>query len=227
MGTPVYEPTIFGRIVDADDVEQWCLQELRIWAGTYLAEKERQKGLEAGYLQRPRSWQIAPSFDNWPEDQVPGIIVQSVGLAEAPLKDGRGSYRARWEIGLGCVVSARTQEETHRMAGLYVAAFRALLIQRPSLGGRAAGVVWQDEDYTQLLYDDLRTLGAGMALFTVEVEDVTSWGMGPNTPDVPNDPDTDPWPAYPIVLTHEEQVEHYPPPEELPTQRGGADAPRS
>jgi len=215
MSTP--SPSIFGPIVDGDDVEQWCLETLATWSSTYLAEKERQKGLQAGQLQRIRSWVTTASFDKWPEDQLPAGLLVSVGLSELPLKDGSGSYRARWQMGLGIVVSARTELETHRLARLYIAAHRALLIQRPSLGGRAAGVVWQDEDYTQLPFDDERSLGAGLANFTVEVEDVTSWGMGPNTPDLPLSPDdTLPWPPDQTVKTHSETVEHYPPPDPLP-----------
>ncbi len=226
---PGYE-TVFARILTGDDVERWVIDTLWTWSGTYLAEVERQHNLAAGALQRPRAWLVAPSWDKWPEDQVPAVVVQSVGLAEPASREGRGAYRARWQVGVGCIVSARTQAETHRMAQLYVAAHRALLIQRPSLGGRAEGVVWQDEDYTQLVYDDLRSLGMGAATFSVEVADVTSWGVGPTSPSEPLDPDTAPWPLWPTVQTHEETVEHTPPPEPLPRpddQEGGADASRS
>lgn len=216
MATQASEPSIFGRIVDGDDVEQWCLDTLRTWSSTYLAEKERQKGLHAGKLQRIRSWVTTASFDKWPEDQLPCGLLISVGLSELPLKDGSGIYRARFQMGLGIILSARNDLDTHRWARLYIAAHRALLIQRPSLGGQAAGVVWQDEDYTQLPFDDERSLGAGMANFTVEVADVTSANAGPTRPDKPLTPDTDPWPFWPRVVTHEEVVENYPPPEPLP-----------
>jgi hypothetical protein len=214
-----YDPatSIFGQIVTGQDVEQWCLEELSTWSSTYLAEVERQAGLPAGSLARVKSWVVAASFDQWPEDQLPRGLLVSVGLSELPLRSGDGSYNARWQMGLGVVVSSRTEAETHRLAMLYVAAHRTLLIQRPSLGGRALGVVWQDENYDQLPFDDVRSLGAGMANFTVEVENVATWGLGPNTPDVPISPDdTVPWPPYQEVQTHTETVEHYPPPEPLP-----------
>src|SRR5215831_6323641 len=219
MSTLAYDPatSIFGRIVTGSDVEAWCLGELTVWSSTYLAEVERQAGLSGHDLPRVRSWQTATSFDKWPEDQLPCGLLVSVGLSELPLMDGAGSYRARWQMGLGIIVSARTEAETHRLAQLYVAAHRALIVQRPGLGGNAIGVVWQDENYDQLPFDDERSLGAGMANFTVEVEDVTTWGMGPNAPDVPLSPDdTLPWPPYQTVKTHQETVEHYPPPDPLP-----------
>jgi len=210
------EPSIFGPIVTGADVEQWCLEELRLWSCTYLSEMERQTGLPAGSLPDVRAWVTTPSFDKWPEDQLPAVLLISVGLAEPPLRDGSGSYRARWQIGLGCIVSARTQAEAHKLAMLYVAAHRALLLQRPGLSGHAAGVVWQDEDYSQLVYDDIRTLAGGQATFTVEVEEVTTWGMGPLDTDQPLDPCHDPWPPLTTVQTHQETVEHYPPPDPLP-----------
>jgi len=213
MATP---ESLFGRIVDGSDVEQWCLDTLKAWSSTYLAERERQKGLQAGTLQRVRAWVVTPTFDKWPEDQLPACLLISTGLAEPPMKSGDGVYRARFQMGLGCIVSARTELETHRLAQLYISAHRALLIQRPSLGGNAIGIVWQEENYDSLTYDDQRSLGAGQAIFTVEVDDVVSTGRGPNRPDIPLSPDTDPWPSDPVVQTHDEAVENYPPPATLP-----------
>ena len=213
------EDTLFGPIVTGWDVEQWCMETIREWADTYLCEVERQAGLQEASLQRIRGWVTAPSFDKWPEDQLPAVMLVSVGLSELPLKDGYGLYRARWQMGLGCIVSARTQTESHRMAMLYIAALRTLLIQRPSLGDRAAGIVWQDEDYTQLAYDDIRTLAAGQAMFTVEVEGVSQAGAGPLSTDDPNDPACAPWPNDGLVLTHEEQVFNNPVSAPLPKGR--------
>jgi len=211
------EPSIFGQIVTGLDVEQWCMEELATWSSTYLAEVERQSGLSGHDLARVKSWVTGPSLDKWPEDQLPAGLLISVGLAERPSMSGDGSYNARWQMGLAIIVSARTEAETHRLAMLYIAAHRTLLLQRPSLGERTLGVDWQDENYDQLPYDDIRSLGAGMANFTVEVESVASWGMGPNTPDVPLSPDdTLPWPPYQTVKTHSETVEHYVPPDPLP-----------
>lgn len=212
----VVEPSIFGRIVTGGDVEERCIDVLKRWSGTYISEVERQNGIEAGTLARIRAWVTAPSFDKWPEDQVPAVLLISVGLAEAPRKGGDGRYRARWQMGLGCICSARTQAQAHAQAMLYVAAHRTLLIQRPSLDGWADGVVWQDEDYAQISYDDLRTLAAGQATFTVEVADVVTANAGPLTPDEPEDPDTLPWPPWQPVVTADVDVQNHQPPEPLP-----------
>jgi hypothetical protein len=198
--------SIFERIVTGEDVEQWCLETLKLWSGTYISEVERQHGIAAGTLQRMRAWLTGPSFDKWPEDQLPAVILQSVGTAERPLRDGEGRYRARWLMQLDCVCSARTQALTHSQSMLYAAAHRALLLQRPSLEGRAAGISWVGDDYTQLPYDDIRTIAAAQGTFEVEVEDVVTTLAGPTTPDRPLTPDTEPWPDRPTVQTVDEQV---------------------
>jgi len=198
---PPTQPSIFGRIVSGHDVEQWCMTTIRKWFGTYLAEKEQQDGLTRGELQRPRGYVIAPSLDKWPEDQLPAVVLVSVGLAERPLKDGGGRYRGRWDMGVACVCSARTQMESHANAQRYMAALRDLFLQKPSLGGMASGVDWQGEQYDQLDYDDLRSIDGGFGQFTVEVENIALAGGGPATPNEPLDPDTLPWPDWPVVQT--------------------------
>jgi len=194
-------PSIFGRIVTGDDVEQWCLETLRRWSSTYIAEVERQHGLEPGKVARIRAWVTGPSFDKWPEDQVPAVVLQSVGTAAQPLKDGQGRHRARFLMQLDCIAAARTQAETHTLSMLYAAAHRALLLQRPSLEGRAFGLRWLGDDYTQLPYDDVRSIAAAQGTFEVEVDDVVTSGAGPTTPDDPLVPDTDPWPGWPTAET--------------------------
>lgn len=200
--------TIFGRIVTGADVEDWTMDLMKRWFSTYLSEIERQHDVVAGTWQRPRAWVLAPSLDKWPEDQLPAVLLVSVGVEPRPPMRGDGRYRARFTMGAACVCSARTQEDSHRMSMMYVAALRALLIQRPSLDGHAAGVELLDENYDWLEYDDIRTLASGQAIFSVEVEDVTTARAGPTTADVPDD---DPWPDDPtadlveVLVTKEEE----------------------
>ena len=201
--------SIFGPIVTGDDVEQWCLELLKEWSSSYLAELERRHGLTAGELQRVRAFLVAPSFDKWPEDQLPAVVLVSSGLAEPPVKRGDGTYNARWMMGLGCVCSARTEAKTHALSMIHLAAHREILLQRPSLEGRAAGMVWLDDDYTQIPYDDVRSLGAAMMIFSVQVNGVAQLA-GPVTPGAPLSPDTDPWPPWPTAQTVDVVVEAEP-----------------
>jgi len=193
--------TIFGPIVSGWDVEQWALQLLHKWIGTYLAETERQHGVPAGTLARPRGWAIGPTFDKWPEDQIPGVLCHSPGTVERPWRDGSGLYTARWSLNVGVLCSARTQRLSHAHAQLYAAAVREVFLNRPSLEGHAAGTDWLGDVYDDLDYDDTRSLYAARNMLVVEVAGVgQSKSAGPVTPDDPLTPDgLEPWPPWPIA----------------------------
>lgn len=214
--TLVETETLFERIVTGYDVEQWVVALLKRWSSTYLSELERQHGYIAGTLARVRGWTLAPSFDNWPEDQIPGVLVVSPGLVPPPSKDGYGVYRARWRIDVGCICSARTEQQSHEHAQLFIAAHKSIIAQRPSLEGHASAADWLDENYDPLSFDDTRSLYAGYAGFSIEVDDVLTTGAGPITPDDPLVPDTDPWPLAPQVATHDVEVDNYGIDESLP-----------
>lgn len=204
----VETPTIFGRMLTAHDVEQWVLTFLRRWSGTYIAEAERQHGYTAGDLQRVRGWGVTPSFDKWPEDQLPAVLVVSPGLIPPPVRAGDGVWRATWRIEIGCICSARTREKSHELAALYVQAHTDAIVQHPSLEGHAAGVDWLDLTLNQLDFDDTRSLYAGTSVFAVEVDNVVTDFGGPATPNDPLEPETDPWPLWPTVETVDVDVEH-------------------
>jgi len=209
---------IFGRIVAGSDVEMWVAQLLAKWFGTYLAEVERQHGIPSCFYQRPLSYSMptAPTFDKWPEDQLPALVITSTGTPNQR-KDGHGTFRCRFLIGVYALCSARTARETHDMARLYCAAVRALLIQRPSLDGEASGTDWIDEDYTDLVFDDTRTLSVAAVHFGIDVDDVTTYGAGPR--DVqPNADECAPWNPLVKILTHEETVIAYTPAEPFTTK---------
>lgn len=201
---PPVEPSIFGRIITGWQVEQWCIDVLKRWESTYLSEVERQSGMVAGTLQRARSFVRTISFDKWPEDQLPAVMLVSTGLAEPPKKLGDGAYRKRWLVGVGVCDEASTQEAARRNMHMRATAMQALLVQRPSLDGQANGVVLLDDSYDNVPYDDGRTLSGGISLFAVDVENCLSANAGPLLPDVPAD---EPWQDWPVVTTHDELVE--------------------
>lgn len=199
--------TIFDRIVTGGDVERWLLQHLRTWSGTYLSEVERQHGVEAGTYQRVRQWTVAGAFEKWPEDQLPAIVLVSPGLAERPLKNGEGVYRARWSIGVSCICSAATMAAAHDMAMIFTAAHRTLLEQKPRLAEGVRAIDWLDERYDDLAFDDTRALYAGQVTTTIEVDSVLNASAGPLTPSEPIQPTTDPYPLWPQVQLVDVDVE--------------------
>lgn len=218
--TLVEQETIYGRGVSGGDLEQWVVDVLKRWSGTYLAEVERQHGLASCTYPRVRGWSLGVSFDTWPEDQVPGVLVICPGLVPPPVKGGDGIYRARWNVQIGCCCSARTQLESHTMAQHFVEAHRWIILQRPSLEGYALAVDWLDESYDPITYDDSRSLYAGYASFAIEVDDVATTRAGPITPSEPPADECAPWEPWPSVQTHDEDVENYPVDQPLPEQEG-------
>lgn len=214
--TVVADETIFGRIITGFDVEQWVLALLKKWSGTYISEVERQHGYPAGTLQRVRGWGVAPSFDKWPEDQIPGVLVVSPGLVPPPVKVGTGRYRARWRVDVGAICSASTPTKSHEQAQMLIAAHKAIVIQRPSLEVGAIAADWVDEQYDPLTFDDTRSLYAGYASLAVEIDDVVSTSHGPTTPDDPRVPETDPWPPWQRVDTVDVDVLSVPVEQPLP-----------
>jgi hypothetical protein len=191
--------TIFGRIVTGADVEDWVFACLQKWSCTYLAEVERQHGIQAGTLPQVRAWVPSFTFDKWPEDQVPAMFVLNTGLSEKPARGGDGAYYVRWQMHVGALTSAKTQAQAHKLAQLYLAAHRVLLLQQPSLGGLADGIDWLLEGDMPLNFDDTRTLAARVATFVVSVDRCCFNNAGPPTPSEPLDPCIDPWPPWTTV----------------------------
>jgi hypothetical protein len=179
-------PDLFGPIFVPSFLEQAVIDTLKLWLPTYLAEVELQLEREQGLIEPPRSYTTRRRFEKFPEDQIPTCVVVSPGLANEPHKEGDGSHRAEWALGVGVIVSAPDQESTNLVAKIYGAAIRACLLQKSSLGGVASGITWYDESYDDLPSDDTaRTLGAAALYFRVEVEDIVNSRVGPNVPTPP------------------------------------------
>jgi hypothetical protein len=132
------------------------------------------------------------TIDNWVEEQLPCMIVASIGLVgEAPAKRGGGArpiYTLPFGVGIGTVVSAATQTDTRDVAQDYCACVRHLILQYQKLGledGVVEEVIYVDERYNEMVdQDHNRTLLAGTVFFTVLINDK----MGPKPPAL-----EDPW----------------------------------
>jgi hypothetical protein len=207
--TPVRRPagSVYGPIVTGATVERAALTTLRTHAHRYIAETCRQEGRDP--LPDPRGYIVASTFDKWPEDQVPVVVVISPGWAARPRRAGGGRVLVPWTLAAGIVTTAKP-ERTRENAQLYVAAIRTLLAQQQSLGGLAEGVDCIDEDYLPpFAFSRTRTLLAVQATFVVTVPDAFTYGAGttswtPGHPDPPEPPDpTDP-PNWPTVKSRPE-----------------------
>ncbi len=186
---------VFGRMLSASEVEADIIGALERWLPTYVAEAERQEGLSRGAIEPIRSVTTEATLQRFPEDQLPCLIVVSPGLASRPEMAGeKGSYRARWAIGISVVVEARTRAETDRLAKIWAALVAGLMLQQPDMGKGCRGVTWEDQRYDEVPAGERRTLAAGQNEFTVEYDGAIFSRLGPS------EPDTDPV-SWPLVQT--------------------------
>lgn len=187
-----------GRVVTDDEIEDAVVAILRAALPTYLSHVEQGKGLAPGFWVRPKSWSVRNDIEHWPEETLPHVIIVSTGLTGQPVKEGRGTYRVPWYIGVGAVVSADNQLNTRRMAYGYAAAIRTLMVQQQSLGqaldGTVRGVTWMDGRNGEMPPEDGRTLWMSRQVFEVEVGNVLTQPAGPLS-----FPDPDPVPPPPTA----------------------------
>lgn len=190
-------------ILTEDQLEDAVILTLKRFIGAEMSLIENQLGLEIGFYQRPRSYEVKNRFDSWPEDQLPRIVVVSVGTDDEPVKDGRRTYRANWDIGVSCIVSSTDQVRSRRYAYRLGAAARAVLADKPSLdlalGGRVRGVEWLGVRNNEVPDPEPgdRTIWASRQAFRIEVGDVLTMGRNVLVPFPPVDENGDPVPDPP------------------------------
>jgi hypothetical protein len=224
---PAYAPASFdvdprsaiGPIVSAFEVEHALAECVRRWQRDYLAEVCRQRALEPEQLQPYRSIVVSSEIEKMPEDQTPTLIVASTGVAAGgrPLgirERGTGQIDARFGMDVASLISARGNREALRLARLYTAAVRALLLQQalaPTSELELARVEWTAERYgpAPLGSEADRTIALGVASFVVDAANITNWQLGPREPLFePTEPTEPPPPfEYPEAISHEIDVD--------------------
>lgn len=207
--------SLFGTITSDDQVEDAVLAILSKWVPTYMAEVERQIGIDVGFYKRPITYTARTDFDHWPEEQLPMLMVIATGLEDDPPKDGYGKYRATFAVGVAGIVTSNERLYTRRYAFRLGAAVRGALVQHQSLdlalGGNVRGVKLVGGRNNELPTEDDRTIWATRQLFEIEVDDYISEGVGPLAPtsDPQPDPD-DPWPDPPTINNPNVNLESIP-----------------
>jgi hypothetical protein len=204
-------------ILTEDQLEDAVVTTLKKTIGGELSLIEQQLGLDIGYYQRPRSYEVRNRFDSWPEEMLPRIVVVSIGTDNEPTKDGGRKYRADWDIGVTCIASSLDMVHSRRYAYRLGAAVRAALADKPSLylalGGRVRGVEWLGVRNNEVPDPEPgdRTLWASRQAFRIEVGDVLTAGTNVIVPEPPEDPAPDPDDVSPPlpVLTRDRIITTY------------------
>lgn len=126
--------SILGRLVSTYTVETTILSIYREWLGPYLAEVERQNGLEEYTLERPanvESYYGGNDFDTEYGGDWPALVtvVRPAGDCEQFAE----YYSQVYDIEVACVVLGDNENEARMRASMYGAA--AMLITQPPLCG--------------------------------------------------------------------------------------------
>lgn len=187
---------IFRPIVAEETVTSAVSDQLKLWLPTYLKEIRLQRS-EPIDLPDPRSYNVRPENDRWDEDQMPAVIVVCPGLAAAPSMDGEGNYNAPFRVGVVVFALGNDDLSVRLNLGLYAAAVRAILVQKPSLGGLADGSEWTMESYDSAPVESSRTMGAATVEFIFNIPGVVNVYGGPSEtiPSEPGPLDEDPIPG--------------------------------
>lgn len=179
---------LFGQIISPKAVEHAVVASLNEWLDDYLGELERVEGYAPNAIERPHGIITSSEFSKWPEDQIPVVVVINLGLAGKPERRAEGRYDASWLIGIAAVVSDQDQSSTRDLAFTYLTAIRVAIGQHKMLksplhpDGFANFSMWHDETYSDIAFNESRTLGAGRSIFEIGVESVMTEFAGPREP---------------------------------------------
>lgn len=190
---------VIGPFVSTYQIEQAVGPILSTWFDRYLAEVERAHSLTVGHLQRPKSAQTAYDLENWPEAQLPALIVMCPGTVGEPEKQGTGLYGAWFEITVGLLVEDTTEANARMVAALNQVALELVMVQQASrLAGLGTNLRWQSR---RIALPDVenRTLALGESVFHAFVDGVLDHQGGPAAGTAPAG--EGPFPPWPKVAT--------------------------
>lgn len=195
----------FGPIVTSIDVDEAVLTTLRLWLPTYLTKIEEERSLTPGTLQRPKTGSYDNVIDDeqFPDYDLPAIIVTTAQTEGEPQQDGEGNYYAAWNVAVSAITRGRNKKETRNLASWFEACVRRALVQQ---GTEISGELkWRGSNVAPVSdpTNAGRYLAAGMGHFVVYVDYVVQEGVGPFAGDgdyPPADPD-DPNTPYEDLVT--------------------------
>lgn len=183
--------SIYGNILDKGMVESAFLATYKKWFQTYSTRLEHIHDMRPKTIKQPNIWATSNSLDASKGENLPKLVVISPGLVGEPQLDGK-QYSATWLVGCGVATSSETEEEAGLMVGIYAAVVRKIPIDNMNLDDTIPGIAairWVDEQYPDLPIDHpINLYKAAEVWFQIDINDVSSKWMGPDSPDT--DPDT-------------------------------------
>lgn len=196
---------VFGPSVSTEDVTAAVREHLTAWLPTELARFARKREFENGLPMV--SFTRRRSFDNWPGDLCPLVIIVCPGTVDETVKiDEEGNYSGAFLVEIAALASSTDEEETLNLTCAYWEAVREAIVQHGSLGGFAEQTAFKGEDTDRVVRDPNadQTMGASSGRFWVYVRNFANRFGGPPEPLDPPDAEPD---DTPTVDTTEIELE--------------------
>jgi hypothetical protein len=171
------DPDIIGPLFSPHVLEEAAVRTLKRWLPTYATAVKTRYDLE---LPRIKSWGLSNSKDRFPEKGLPAIVVTATGPGRdgGPEETSGGAYRSSYSLGVIVTISHANGDTARKTAQLYGTAILGSIVQRRSLGLPGVVATWKDHDYPFGIAEQ-RTRAAAEHLFSVQVDEVVNWRMGP------------------------------------------------
>lgn len=180
-----------GALKGAHTVAEAVMARLRLWGPAYC---------EALGVTPWRGVLRLEDLLDYPENNLPALVVLVPGTIGEPVRHGDGYYSATYSVMVTAVALAATQNDTRRVAELENVAARGCLIHNRMLAEDVTTELWVGETTDNLTVNETQRLLMCTSAFTVRLEDVVSWRAGPDSGALP--PDVEPWPvATDVELT--------------------------
>jgi hypothetical protein len=194
----------FGSLISFTDVEDDILNHFRKWMNTWLAARERKKGIVPGTINRPQSYIIKRTFNAIPgQEQTPIISLISPGFADPTERHGEnGTHHAFLRVGIAAVITAGPEGQAHSLIGHYQAALVGIAVKHRKINDQVYLVEWTD-----MATDDIDDEAQSRSMAAVRLELVykvfnfaSEFPVPDNIAEPPDNP-LEPQPDDPLVAT--------------------------
>lgn len=176
-----------GTLFSPHLIEEGVLARLQRALPLYLQEAKAQYGLE---LPEIASWGLVDEGEDerWPEQGFPALVVIAAGTGKGgePEEYAGGWYRAAWALAVVIAVEHPERVMARKIAQIYGAVIRGVVLQKRSLEGAGRVAAWTGERNPYEATKE-RTEAASENFFLVKQDEVVNWQMGPKgeLPDSP------------------------------------------
>lgn len=168
----------FGLNFNANDLADACQLTIEEFLEDYLAEYERQNGLDPKTIPPFKTYSQVNEFRNWASDETPVCVIVSPGMNGKASKKGDGTYTGQFVLGVAAIVQSRNRDATNKLSRAYGAILRQLLVQQPGMQDLASGNTWEDEKYNDVPESEDRAQASSQVLFTVEIPGIVDSRKG-------------------------------------------------